>query len=130
MNDKNYKRVIYLFLALLFVCFYAESHVNNDYRMIRVIRKQADEIKFLKKALDTNWIAPKGPHLDEFEDEVRKYVNRSFSLGLSSGTAALHLAMKVLNIKKLRDYLSCLEKLLVCQIKLIVCQYHTQVGIF
>jgi len=56
MNDKNYKRVIYLFLALLFVCFYAESHVNNDYRMIRVIRKQADEIKFLKsyiKALES-----------------------------------------------------------------------------
>tara|TARA_Y100001938_G_scaffold81421_1_gene112183 strand:+ start:1052 stop:1252 length:201 start_codon:yes stop_codon:yes gene_type:complete len=56
MNDKNYKRVIYLFLALLFVCFYVESHVNNDYRMIRVINKQADEIKFLKsyiKALES-----------------------------------------------------------------------------
>ena len=56
MNHENWKRVVALMLAFLFVCLYAESHVNNDYKMIRIITKQKEEIKFLKsyvKILET-----------------------------------------------------------------------------
>ena len=48
MNHDNWKRVTVLMLAFLFVCLYVESHVNNDFRMIKLIGKQKEEIEFLK----------------------------------------------------------------------------------
>ena len=56
MSEKNFKRVTVLLLAFMFVCIYVNSHVNNDYKMIRIITKQKEEIKFLKsyvKILET-----------------------------------------------------------------------------
>ena len=56
MNEKNFKRVTVLLLAFMFVCIYVNSHVNNDYKMIRIIAKQKEEIKYLKsyvKILET-----------------------------------------------------------------------------
>ena len=56
MGEKNFKRVTVLLLAFMFVCIYVNSHVNNDYKMIRIITKQKEEIKFLKsyvKILET-----------------------------------------------------------------------------
>ena len=48
MNEENHKRVIGLLLALVFTCLYVEAHVNNDFKMIRIIGKQERQIKFLK----------------------------------------------------------------------------------
>tara|TARA_R110001583_G_scaffold172782_1_gene326550 strand:+ start:6159 stop:6359 length:201 start_codon:yes stop_codon:yes gene_type:complete len=48
MNDDNWKRVTVLLLALLFTCLYVESHVNNDFKMVKLIGKQKNEIEFLK----------------------------------------------------------------------------------
>jgi len=59
MNHENWKRVVALMLAFLFVCLYAESHVNNDYKMIRIIHKQRDQINFLKSYIK---ILEKGKH--------------------------------------------------------------------
>jgi dTDP-4-amino-4,6-dideoxygalactose transaminase len=61
------------------------------------------ELDFVKKAFATNWIAPFGPHLDAFENELSDYLGSDCKLNvvaLSSGTAALHLALKVLNVGK------------------------------
>src|SRR5689334_5567227 len=44
-------------------------------------------------AIDSNWCAPIGPDLDAFEQEVAALAGRSFGVALSSGTAALHLAL-------------------------------------
>ncbi len=44
-------------------------------------------------AIDSNWVAPIGPDLDAFEAEVAERANRPYGVGLSSGTAALHLAL-------------------------------------
>ena len=51
------------------------------------------EREFVQEAFDTNWIAPLGPNVDAFEEEFCETVEASNALALSSGTAALHLAL-------------------------------------
>lgn len=53
----------------------------------------------LDAVLTSNWVAPEGPHLKRFEESLARRVNRSQALAVNSGTAALHLALKVLNIQ-------------------------------
>ena len=65
-----------------------------------------DEIEYIEKTFKSNWIAPVGPNIDLFEKEISSYLNVKNSLALNSGTSALHLALKVLNIKK-GDYVFC-----------------------
>lgn len=51
------------------------------------------ELNFVQEAFDTNWIAPLGPHVDAFEKEFAAAVGAKHAAALSSGTAALHLAL-------------------------------------
>lgn len=51
------------------------------------------EQEYVLRALKSGWVAPAGPDLDAFEAEVAERVGRSYAVGLSSGTAALHLAL-------------------------------------
>jgi dTDP-4-amino-4,6-dideoxygalactose transaminase len=51
------------------------------------------ELKYLKQALDSNLIAPLGPNVNEFEKEIAAYVGMKHASALSSGTAAIHLAL-------------------------------------
>lgn len=57
-----------------------------------------DEQEYVKDAFDTNWIAPLGPHVNAFEKEMAEYVGISHAAALSAGTAALHLAMRMLGV--------------------------------
>ena len=52
----------------------------------------------MKDAVDSNWVAPLGPHVDAFEQELAALVGVPHALALSSGTAALHLALVVLGV--------------------------------
>ena len=52
-----------------------------------------DERRLLIEAFDSNWIAPLGPHVDAFEREFCQAVGAQYAVALSSGTAALHLAL-------------------------------------
>jgi len=54
------------------------------------------ELGFVREAFETNWIAPLGPHVDAFEREFAEAVGIPYATGLSSGTAALHLALRIL----------------------------------
>lgn len=56
------------------------------------------EMAHLEDAFSTNWIAPLGPHVDAFEREFAEVVGSNYALALSSGTAALHLALLSLGI--------------------------------
>ncbi len=58
------------------------------------------ERDFLLDAYDSNWIAPLGPNVDAFERELAAKVGVSHAAALSSGTAALHLALIILGVKK------------------------------
>ena len=51
------------------------------------------ERQFLLDAFDSNWIAPLGPHVDRFEEEFAAAIGVPHAVALSSGTAALHLAL-------------------------------------
>jgi dTDP-4-amino-4,6-dideoxygalactose transaminase len=57
------------------------------------------EQEFVKEAFDTNWIAPVGPHVDAFEQEFCQVVGAKHSAAVSSGTAALHLALKLIGVQ-------------------------------
>ena len=61
------------------------------------------EWRFVKEAFDTNWIAPIGPHIHIFEEELSKISNGKNVAALSSGTSAIHLALILLGIKKNDD---------------------------
>ncbi|KJS66630.1 MAG: pyridoxal phosphate-dependent aminotransferase [Peptococcaceae bacterium BICA1-7] len=56
------------------------------------------EKELIDEALETNWIAPLGPHVDAFERELADYVGVKGALALSSGTAAIHLALRLLGV--------------------------------
>ena len=59
-----------------------------------------NESKFFTDAFDSNWIAPMGPHVNEFENEMAEYLGVKYAAALSSGTGALHLALKIAGIKE------------------------------
>jgi dTDP-4-amino-4,6-dideoxygalactose transaminase len=56
------------------------------------------ERHLLLDAFDSNWIAPLGPHVDAFEEEVATRLDAAHAVALSSGTAALHLALLCLGV--------------------------------
>ncbi len=59
-----------------------------------------NEIKHVNQAFDENWIAPLGPNVDAFEQSVSEYCGVTGSVALSSGTAALHLALILLGVQQ------------------------------
>ncbi len=58
-----------------------------------------DEQRFIQEAFDSNWIAPLGPNVDAFEHEIAEYVGVKHAAALASGTAAIHLAVKLAGVK-------------------------------
>lgn len=56
------------------------------------------EFAFVKEAFKTNWIAPVGPHLNRFEEEFCQEVGSTNAAAVSSGTAALHLALQLCGV--------------------------------
>ncbi len=56
------------------------------------------ERQYVEEAFQTNWIAPLGPNVDAFEKELAGYVGSGHAAALSSGTAAIHLALKLLEV--------------------------------
>lgn len=57
------------------------------------------ELEFVKEAFETNWIAPVGPHVDAFEQEFCQVVGVRHAAAVSSGTAALHLALRLIGVE-------------------------------
>ncbi|MGD1874060.1 MAG: DegT/DnrJ/EryC1/StrS family aminotransferase [Mastigocoleus sp.] len=57
------------------------------------------ELEFVKEAFETNWIAPVGPQIDAFEQEFCQIIGSSHAAAVSSGTAAIHLALKLVGVQ-------------------------------
>lgn len=57
-----------------------------------------DELQLLLEAFDSNWISSVGPQIDAFEEEMAAYVGVEHAVAVSSGTAALHLALLLLGV--------------------------------
>lgn len=59
-----------------------------------------EEQMYIKEAFDTNWVAPLGKNVNEFEKETAKYVGCKDAAALVSGTSAIHLAIKLAGVKQ------------------------------
>lgn len=66
-----------------------------------------NELKYINDAFDTNWISQTGSNIDEFESSLEDYLGEnSFVTAVSSGTAAIHLALQLLNVEE-GDFVIC-----------------------
>ncbi len=57
-----------------------------------------DEQRFVAEAFETNWVAPLGPNVNNFETELAAYTGCGYAAALSAGTAAIHLGLKLLGV--------------------------------
>lgn len=58
------------------------------------------ELNYIHQAFEENWVAPLGPNVNNFEEDLQKYLDHNVEVAaLSSGTAALHLALIILGVK-------------------------------
>lgn len=65
------------------------------------------EMKYIQQAFDENWIAPLGPNVNGFEQDLEEFLNEEVHVAvLSSGTAALHLSLILLDVKP-GDFVIC-----------------------
>ncbi len=77
--------------------FYMKNHAKI---VLATPTMHGDEMKFINQAFEKNWIAPLGFNCDGFEKEMRQYQEAEvYPLAVSSGTAALHLSVKLAGIK-------------------------------
>src|SRR5699024_8465578 len=60
--------------------------------------EESYEKEYVQEAFDTNWIAPLGINVNEFEKELANKVGSKYAAALSSGTAAIHLALKAAGV--------------------------------
>ncbi len=58
-----------------------------------------NELKYIEEAFASNWIAPLGPNVDGFEQQLRAITQTEAAVALNSGTGALHLALRVLGVQ-------------------------------
>ncbi|MDQ8735757.1 aminotransferase class I/II-fold pyridoxal phosphate-dependent enzyme [Paenibacillus sp. LHD-38] len=58
------------------------------------------EQQYVDDAFQSNWIAPLGPHVDAFEKEIANYVQSAGAVAMCSGTAAIHLSLRLLGVGK------------------------------
>ena len=56
------------------------------------------EMQYVQEAFDTNWVAPLGPNVNEFEKELAARVGSKHAAAMTSGTGAIHLALKAANV--------------------------------
>lgn len=80
-----------------------KNQIITDKRILLSSPHMSDEgyeQLYVKEAFDTNWIAPLGSNVDGFERELAQKVNVSAAAALSSGTAAIHLALKAAGVGK------------------------------
>jgi len=57
-------------------------------------------MKYIKEAFDTNWVAPLGKNVNEFENAIKEYAGIKGAVAMSAGTAAIHMALRALGVGK------------------------------
>jgi len=72
--------------------------LNNKRIFLSSPHMSGQEQKYIDEAFVTNWVAPLGPNVEAFERELAEYVGAKGVVALSSGTAAIHLALRLLEV--------------------------------
>ena len=65
-----------------------------------------NELKYIEKVFESNYIAPLGEYVNKFEESIRHYTGTPNALAVTSGTAAIHLALRILGVKEGDDVLA------------------------
>ena len=65
-----------------------------------------NELKYIEKVFESNYIAPLGEYVNKFEDSIKDYTSSKNALAVSCGTAAIHLALRILGVKEGDDVLA------------------------
>lgn len=71
---------------------------NSDKIPLSIPHLNGSEARYVQEALASNWVAPLGPFVDRFEAELAKLVQRRHTVAMSSGTAAIHVALRLLDV--------------------------------
>jgi dTDP-4-amino-4,6-dideoxygalactose transaminase len=79
------------------IIIYSMSN-NNKRIFLSSPHMSGKEMKYINEAFDKNWVAPLGPNVDAFEKSLSNYCNLGHAAALSSGTAAIHLALVILGV--------------------------------
>lgn len=75
--------------------------MNNSKIWLSSPHMGGNEQKYVQEAFDSNWVAPLGPNVNGFENDLENYLGEDVCVAaLSSGTAALHLALILLDVKQ------------------------------
>src|SRR5665647_609446 len=74
--------------------------MNNERIYLSAPHMSGHEQEYIRRAFEQNWIAPLGPNVNAFEKELAQKVGIKGAIALSSGTAAIHLALKYLQVKR------------------------------
>lgn len=74
--------------------------VNNKRIYLSSPHMGGGELKYVHQAFETNWVAPLGPNVDAFESSLADYAGVRHVAALSSGTAALHLALIIMGVER------------------------------
>ncbi len=80
-----------------------KSKLKNKFIPVNTPKVFNEDKKNVKKCLDTAWISSEGQFIKKFEIKFAKYHKRKFAVAVSSGTAALEISLKSLNLKKLDE---------------------------
>ncbi len=62
------------------------------------------DIDSVNRVLKNGWISSDGPEIKKFEKKFSRFIDKKYSVAVSSGTAALEIAIKALNIKKMMKF--------------------------
>lgn len=73
--------------------------VHSDYIYLSPPHMSGNEQEYINEAFDSNWIAPLGPNVDAFEKEMASYLGIAGAAAVSSGTAAMHLAVRLAGVQ-------------------------------
>jgi len=71
---------------------------NKIYLASPHLSSEGYEMQYVQEAFDTNWIAPLGPNVNEFEKELAAKIGSKHAAAMTSGTAAIHLALKAAGV--------------------------------
>lgn len=81
--------------------------MDNEKIWLSSPHMSGNEMKYIQEAFDSNWISPFGPNIDGFEKDLETYLGKgTYVAAVSSGTAALHLALTLLGVER-DDFVIC-----------------------
>lgn len=75
----------------------------NKFIGLSIPNLKGNELKYVTKAIETEWVSTAGPYIPEFEQAIANYVKTDSAVACQNGTSGLHLALKALGVKEAEE---------------------------